>query len=260
MMTAGLLLSLACSALAGSVLPMTTESAEASRKGDLTLESYLDAEQTPHVRYHSPEGMLITGPVIGLRYGLAETVEFKLSGPVQVWAYPDTGGDRSEIGDFTVWTKWAAAKEREKRPAMGLRWGVKLPNASDQSDLGTDEVDFHFQGLGTKKLGRWRLDGNMGLGILGDPTQYSLQNDVLTFGFAATLRLSPDWSAMNELQGATGKGYLPGYTMMRWGAAWEPGGGPWRYFGAVTRGVTARSPDWGIRLGLSRTLSFGASD
>lgn len=260
-MTAAVLLFLAGTAAAGGTsLPLKTESAETLPGRALVLEASLDAEQTPHIRYHSPEGYRVLGPVLGLRYGLADRVELQFSGPVQVWAYPTAGGKRSEVGDFSLWTKWHAVRERERRPAFALRWGVKLPNASDQSDLGTDEVDFHLQGLAGKTLGAWRLDAHLGLGILGDPTQYAIQNDVMTYGVAATRRLNDAWSVANEFEGSTGKGYLPGYTMGRWGGAWEPDGGPWRYFAAVTRGITALSPDWGVRFGAARTFNFARAD
>ena len=38
-------------------------------------------------------------------------------------------------------------------PAIGLRFGVKLPNANKDDHLGTDETDFFIQALGSKRFG-----------------------------------------------------------------------------------------------------------
>ena len=78
-----------------------------------------------------------------------------------------------------------------------LRFATKLPNASNESGLGLDTTDFYASLLVAKTVQSVRIVGNIGLGILGDPTRGDRQNDVLTYGvsFARALTQRPRSSA-----------------------------------------------------------------
>ena len=60
--------------------------------------------------------------------------------------------------------------EAAGRPAFGLRFATKLPNASNESGLGLDTTDFYVSLLGAKTVQSIRVVGNLGVGILADPT------------------------------------------------------------------------------------------
>jgi hypothetical protein len=88
----------------------------------------------------------------------------------------------ADIGDFSLWTKFGILNEYTFPIGLSMRFGVQLPNASNESGLGVDEMNFFSSFLIQKHyLGSWTL--NIGLGILGDPTQLSSQHDVCIYGF-----------------------------------------------------------------------------
>ncbi len=86
-----------------------------------------------------------------------------------------------DIGDFSVWTKVGVLSEYSSVIGFSVRFGVQLPNASNESGLGIDEMNFFSSLLFQKHYwGRWTF--NTGLGIFGDPTQVGSQHDVLIYG------------------------------------------------------------------------------
>ncbi len=96
-----------------------------------------------------------------------------------------TGGSSdSEVGDLSVWIKVTGTRQRDRRPAFGVAFGTKLPNASNETGLGTDEPDI-FVALLTSHSNEhdeWRA--NLGMAILGDPLEPAQQEDLLTYGLA----------------------------------------------------------------------------
>jgi hypothetical protein len=241
-------------------LPLTTERAPTIPRGAAVLEAYAEYLDTHRVPFVSPEGSLLRAPVVSLRYGAADNVEFQIEGAAQVWGFADEDElgekveDEHEVGDFTLWTKWLALEGKEKRQAMALRWGVKLPNASDESGLGTDETDVYGSVVVSKTLGwKSRLDANLGMAILGDPTEARQQNDVLTYGVSLTRIMSKDTMLLMEVAGASGKGHAPPQSVARLGVRWLTHRG-FHVFAAGLAGLTSRSPDWGALVGVGRAF------
>ena len=92
-------------------------------------------------------------------------------------------------------------------------WQVKLPNAADEGELGTDETDVWMWAQGEREIGDWLFWTTAGVGILGDPLRYTAQDDV---PFAAG-----------------GVGYAPAHT-----GAWVPT----LRVGAIGTMQTSRNP------------------
>ena len=96
-------------------------------------------------------------------------------------AIASTRNPTGDIGDFTIWTKFGILREYQSDIGFSMRIGVQLPNASNESGLGIDEMNFYSTFLIEKHFaGLWIA--NVGLGILGDPTRLSSQHDVCTYG------------------------------------------------------------------------------
>lgn len=94
----------------------------------------------------------------------------------------------ADIGDFTLWTKFSVFNEYTSLIGLSVRFGIQLPNASNESGLGIDEMNFFSSLLIQKHLaGLWTI--NAGLGILGDPTLVSSQHDVFIYGIEYLLPL-----------------------------------------------------------------------
>ena len=87
----------------------------------------------------------------------------------------------SDVGDFSLWTKFSVLSEYSTGIGFSVRFGIQLPNTSNESGLGIDEMNFFSSLLFQKHfIGLWTI--NAGLGILGDPTLVSSQHDVFVYG------------------------------------------------------------------------------
>ena len=89
-------------------------------------------------------------------------------------------------------TKVRFLSETANRPAFGLRFATKLPNASNESGLGPrHDRTSTFRSSSRKTVRSIRIVGNLGVGILSDPTVGNHQNDVLTYGLSFAPRRHP---------------------------------------------------------------------
>ena len=75
----------------------------------------------------------------------------------------------------------------ESPVAVGLGWSVKLPNAADEGEIGTDETDATVVGTFSFPLDALRVFGAGGLVIQGDPIRFANQDDagMVVFGLSA---------------------------------------------------------------------------
>jgi hypothetical protein len=137
---------------------------------------------------------------------------------------------------------------------------MKLPNASNESGLGLDTSDFTGSVLLGKTVQSIRVVGNVGLGILGDPTRGDRQNDVLVYGLSLARALTDASEVVGEVNGRldTREGEAPPGTesrgVLRLGLRHTIGG--WRADGVVSIGLTSRDP--GVGIGAGFTYVFNA--
>jgi hypothetical protein len=109
-----------------------------------------------------------------------------------------------DIGDFFLWTKFSVLREYTSGIGFSVRFGVQLPNASNESGLGIDEINFFSSVLFQKHFaGQWTI--NAGLGVLGDPTIVSSQHDVFVYGIEYVLPIGE--STFLYLQSAGRRGH-----------------------------------------------------
>lgn len=101
--------------------------------------------------------------------------------------YPD-GARRSGPGDLRLDTDlglWGGAV------AGRLRWEVKLPDADDEEQLGTDETDVHAGLELTTDSGPFTLSARGGLAVLGDPLRATRQAWLPELRAAANMAAGP---------------------------------------------------------------------
>ena len=109
----------------------------------------------------------------------------------------------ADIGDFTVWTKFGVLNEYVSGIGFSVRFGIQLPNASNECGLGVDEMNFYSSLLFQKHFaGKWTI--NTGLGILGDPTAVSQQHDVFIYGIEYFLPAGESTYLLLQSAGRTG--------------------------------------------------------
>jgi hypothetical protein len=105
-----------------------------------------------------------------------------------------------------------------------------------------------------------RIVGNIGVGILGDPTRGDRQNDVLTYGFSLARAVTQPAEVVAEINGHidTREGAAPPGTgsrgQVRVGARYTISS--WRADAAVLIGVSSRDP--GVGFGAGFTYVFNA--
>ena len=147
----------------------------------------------------------------------------------------------SDIGDFTLWTKFRLVSEYHSFSSVSIRFGVQLPNASNESGLGIDEFNFYSSFLFEKHLAgvRWVL--NAGLGILGDPVTLSEQHDTFIYAAGSYIPIGDRSTLVMETAGRTG----------------HHGLGVYRLTNAKAGGQTVFG---GIAIKLLGVMSFASSD
>jgi hypothetical protein len=168
--------------------PFRTEAASTLDWGEHALElgGEYRSEMTPlPILGAGVQGDYWRVPVLRYRAGLGRA-EVQVAGALMTGFSPDPAGldSEDEVGDFAIWLKIEALREAPGRPGLGVLVGTKLPNASDETGLGTDETDVFLALALSKTTGVHELRLNLGLAILGDPATDSSQEDLLTYGLA----------------------------------------------------------------------------
>jgi hypothetical protein len=170
-----------------------------------------------------------------------------------------TGSSTTDAEDVIVGTKIRIAGETSSRPAFGFRFATKLPNAGNESGLGLDTTDFFATVLVGKTTQSVRIVGNVGLGILSDPTNGNRQNDVLLYGVSFARAITDAAEIVGEVTGrgnTRGAGPLPGTesrSIVRMGLRYTYGG--WRGDAALLLGATNNDPGVGFTAGFTYVFS-----
>jgi len=246
--------------------PLATEDPEVVGAGRVLVEGGIDYSRDVLFPASGLTGNLLRAPLLGFSIGLSSMAELQIDGglynrlaiterrPAPLDAMLDVGGgSTSDVEDVVVGTKIRVLSEGQTRPALGLRLATKLPNASNESGLGLDTTDFYVSGLLAKTVQSVRIVGNVGLGILGDPTRGDAQNDVLTYGLSFARALTNATEVVGEVNGRAhvADGAAPAGTESR--SALRFGGrytrGMLRVDAGVILGLTTRDPGFGVMAG-----------
>jgi hypothetical protein len=163
------------------------------------------------------------------------------------------GTSTSDVEDIVIATKIRILAEGTRRPSFGIRFATKLPNTSNENGIGLDTTDFYLMGLAAKTVQSIRVVGNVGLGILGDPTRGDRQNDVFAYGLSFARALTNTTEVVGEVNGRAhvAGGSPPAGTESR--SALRFGGrytqGLVRVDAGVVVGLTSRDPGVGFMVG-----------
>lgn len=248
--------------------PLITEDPETIGAGRILTEFGFDYGKDVSYPASGLEGNLLRLPLIGISIGVSSIAEVQIDGGFynrlsinerNVAPLSDmltaTGDSTSDVEDWSMGMKFRLLSETASRPAFGFRFATKLPNASNESGLGLDTTDFFASVLGAKTVQSIRFVGNVGLGILGDPTRGDRQNDVVTYGFSMARALTQAAEIVGEINGHidTAAGVAPPGTgsrgQVRLGARYTVGG--WRGDAAILLGVTSLDPSIGFAAGFT---------
>jgi len=248
--------------------PLVTEDPETIGAGRVLIEGGVDYQREVEYPASGLKGHLRRFPLIGISLGIGSVGEVQIDGglynhlsiterrPAALSHMLVVPGDSTwHVEDMVVGTKVRLISEGVSRPAIALRSATKLPMASNESGLGLDTIDFYSSLIVGKTVQSVRLVGNIGLGILGDPTRGDKQNDVLTYGMSFARAISQNGEVVAEINGRkdTRLGDPPPGTesrsMLRFGGRYTAG--PVRADAALLFGVTSNDPTVGVAAGFT---------
>ena len=249
--------------------PLVTEDPETIGSGLILFEGGFDVQRDVLYPVSGLEGNLLRVPTLGLSFGLSSIAELQIDGgfynrltvtgsqPAPLSGMLDfTGNQTSDVEDVVVATKVRILSETSGRPAFGVRFATKLPNAGNESGLGLDTTDFYAALLFGKTVQSIRVVGNAGLGILGDPVRGDRQGDVLTYGVSVARAVRQGVEVVGEINGryeptepeATPPGSDSRATMRFGGRITHR---TVRIDGGILIGMTSRDPGFGFTAGLT---------
>jgi hypothetical protein len=200
---------------------------------------------------------LVAFPALGFNYTAGPIVDLQADYDF-LYRFTRRGTTIYGSGDLTLWTKVRFLPEKGYAPGVGLRFGVKLPNANAQDGLGTDQTDFYASILASQKLGRFENRLNLGLAILDDPLKLRGQQDMLTLALAGIYNLSSKWQVLVDFYSQQGADTKFRFSKISAGARHL--NGKWVWNAALKKGLRSDhkgyqdelSLDWGMVLGISR--------
>ena len=255
-------------AAAAQQRPLVTEDPETIGSGNILLEGGFDYLWDQPYPVSGLKGNLLRFPVLGVSFGISSIAELQLDGGLYnrldikernvaplSGMVTATGDTTSSIEDLVIGTKIRVLSETPGRPAVGFRFATRLPNASNESGLGLDTTDFYATALVGKTVQSIRVVGNVGLGILGDPTRGDRQNDVLLYGVSLARAIAPGVEIVGEFNGRADvrEGNPPPGTesrgTMRLGGRYTRGTA--RIDAGLLFGTTSQDPNVGFTAGVT---------
>jgi hypothetical protein len=262
------IMSLAAGTAFAQQRPLVTEDPETVGAGRVLVEGGIEYAHDAIYPVSGLQGQLVRLPMVGLSIGVSSIAEIQIDqasfshlsitsrrrAPLSDLVTA-TGSSTTDADDLLIGAKIRIAPEGTTRPAFGFRFATKLPNAGNESGLGLDTTDFFASVLAAKTTESVRIVGNLGLGILGDPTNGNRQNDVVTYGVSFARAITNEAEVVGEINGRANTraaGPLPGTesrSIARMGLRYTRGG--WRADGAVLIGATNNDPGIGVTAGFT---------
>ena len=195
--------------------PLVTEDPEPVGAGRVLLEGGFDLAHDYENPVSGLKGNLVTIPTIGVSIGLSSIAELQIDGgffnhlsissrdPRAPLAslLTVTGDSTHDVSNATIATKIRILTETGSRPAIGIRFATKLPNASNEKGIDLDTTDVSGTLLLAKTVQSIRVVANVGAGILANPTSGVGQNDVLLYGLSFARAVTQEAELVGEVNG-----------------------------------------------------------
>jgi hypothetical protein len=234
--------------------PLATEEASTAAAGTVVLEvgaSAITSEPNfltgaSRDRWDAPELRLVYSPA-----GNVE-LDVEWTGRVGARGDPDFG-DVSDYGDVALRAKVRVAGRAGGTDAVGLRFGVILPQTSFGNGLGPNALRTSAQVLVSKAMGGATLHLDAGVAILDEPLRAHEQRDLFAYGAAVTWPLAPI-TLVGEVAGLAGRGSPGADARSEARAGARLGGGRLRGDVALRRGLSRAAGEWGMTAGVSWTV------
>ncbi len=144
-----------------------------------------------------------------------------------------------------------------RRPELAVAAAVKLPNASGEERLGTDETDVALLASAGARSKRGGWAASAGLRILGSPREAGVQDDLLALGAAGWMSLGSgdesgaDLTLFGEVTGQAASRFGNDDRFARAGLIVTRGAAVAL---SVRCGLTSASEDWGVEARVGVTV------
>ena len=209
-----------CVAVSGTAYaqqrPLVTEDPETIGAGRVLLEGgfSLDSEQSNFV--NGLKGDIARLASFGASVGIGATAEVQIDGgllqrltvtkrlpnaPLETITLLLPGDRSSSMEDLIVATKIRLASETASRPAIGIRFGTKLPTAVPDKGIGLGTTDFFASFLVAKTVQSVRTVGNVGLLVLGNPATPGDSATALGYGMSVARAVTNAFEIVGEVNG-----------------------------------------------------------
>lgn len=196
--------------------PLVTEDPETIGSGRVLLEGGLSVDYDQANSARHIKGDVARLGSFGVSVGISPTAEVQIDGglvqrlsvtegivPVPLAPAPAlvAGDKRSSVEDLIVATKIRLTSEGASRPALGVRFGTKLPAASPHKGVGLGTTDFFASFLVAKTVQSVRTVGNVGLFVLGNPVASGDTATALGLGVSIARAVTNEFEVVGELNG-----------------------------------------------------------
>jgi hypothetical protein len=195
--------------------PLVTEDPETIGSDRILLEGGFSLDTGQAFPANAIEGDVARLASFGISIGASPSVEFQIDGglvqrlnvtartsiPAGRTPPPEIAARTSSIEDFIIATKIRLAPEGTSRPALGVRFGTKLPTASAEKGVGLGTTDFFVSLLLAKTVQSVRTVGNVGLIVLGNPETGRDPATTLGFGLSIARALTNEFEVVGEING-----------------------------------------------------------
>ena len=248
--------------------PLQTEDPETIGSGRALIEAGIDYSRDVFLPVSGLRGNHVTVPAFGISLGVSSIAEIqfdwgiyqKLNITQQVAGAPLTrllqtdGVSTDDFGDIHIGAKVRLLSETAHRPAIGSWFSTRLPNAGNESGLGKDVQDFSSALTVGKTVQSVRVVANIGLLMIGRPTEAVAQDDLLIYGLSVARAISPAAEVVGEFVGRANFANIvtPGAEdrgLLRFGTRYTISGV--RFDAGVLIGLTPRDPEVGFTGGLT---------
>lgn len=259
-------------ALAGAQQrPLATEDPETVGANRVLIEGGFEFDKDQLYSAYGLKGDTAHGPTLGVSIGISPSAEVQIDGGLRQRLHVTerqtaplaheltfTGDNASSLEDLTVATKLRVLSESAGHPALGVRFGTKLPTATRTKGMGLGTTDFFAGLLVAKTVQSVRTVANVSLLVLGNPIGAQESVRALGFGASVARAVTNAFEVVGEVHGhlkpmgdivppgtdATGGLRLAGrytYRLLRFD------------LGLVV-GITPRDPSFGISAGATYVI------
>ena len=248
--------------------PLKTEDPETIGAGRVLIEAGLDYDRDTFLPVSGLRGNLVTVPAFGISLGVSSIAEIQIDwGAYQKLYITEQsanapfsnlllldGPSTDDFGDIHIGAKVRVLSETARRPAIGSWFRTRLPNAGNESGLGKDVQDFSSALTIGKTVQSIRVVANIGMTMIGKPTELAAQDDLLIYSLSVARALTQRTEVVGEFVGRANFANIvtPGAEdrgLLRFGARYTVSGV--RFDSGILLGLTSRDPQIGVTAGFT---------